>query len=166
MFEGRAKADLIDKANAADRSVYKLKRAAFKAKEAGKSEDEILEDLAAERIRCPLLNDEEQCDMYAYRPITCRLYGIPTAIGGKGHTCGLSGFEPGAAYPTVNLDRIQEKLYEISEQFQKAIKSRHVKLATLLMPLSMALLAEYDETYLGVKAKKSAEEQQGERNDG
>ncbi len=128
LYEGAPKAALIDKANKADRLVYKLKRAAVKANEAGKSETEILEDLAAERIRCPLLSDQDQCDMYDHRPITCRLYGIPTAIGGTGHTCGLSGFEQGKPYPTVNLDRIQTRLYEISQALQTAIKSRHLKL--------------------------------------
>jgi len=163
--EGLSKEALIDKANKADRLVYKLKRAAFKANEEGQSEAEVLEDLATKRIRCPLLSDQDQCDMYDYRPITCRLYGIPTAIGGEGHTCGLSGFEPGKPYPTVNLDRIQGRLYEISEALGKAIKSRHAKLATLLVPLSMALLTEYDETYLGVRGKENPEDQQGEQDE-
>ncbi len=107
LYEGQSREPLIDKANKADRLVYKLKRAAYKANEEGKSESEILEDLAEERIRCPLLSEQDQCDMYEHRPITCRLYGIPTAIGGQGHTCGLSGFVQGNSYPTVNLDRIQ-----------------------------------------------------------
>ena len=164
-FEGPDRSALIEKANRADRKVYKLKRAAFKANQSGKPESEIIEEMAEERIRCPLLNEEDQCDMYDHRPITCRLYGIPTAIAGQGHTCGLSGFKQGEAYPTVNLDRIQSKLYEISEAFQKAIKSRHVNLATLLVPLSMALLTDYDETYLGLKSKDNPEEQQGEQDE-
>ena len=161
LYEGQPKEALLDKANKADRMVYKLKRDAYKAKEAGKSENDIVAALAEERIRCPLLNEQDQCDMYDHRPITCRLYGIPTAIGGAGHTCGFSGFEQGKPYPTVNLDRIHARLYELSEALQKAVKSRHATLATLLVPLSMALLTEYDETYLGVREKQDAEEQQG-----
>jgi len=99
---------LIDKANTADRTVYRIKRAAYKDLESGKSEQNILQDLAAERVRCPLLNAEDRCDLYENRPITCRFYGIPTAIGGKGHTCGKSNFKQGEHYPTVNLDVIHE----------------------------------------------------------
>jgi hypothetical protein len=49
------KSGLLEKANEADRRVHKLKRQAYKDFQTGKSEDEILADLARERIRCPLL---------------------------------------------------------------------------------------------------------------
>jgi len=106
--------------------------------------------MAEERVRCPLLNDDDMCDLYEYRPITCRLYGIPISIGGASHTCGLSAFAEGKQYPTVNLEKIQNKLYEISVELVKEIKSRHVKLADVIVPLSMALLTIYDEEYLGI----------------
>ena len=160
-FAGAPREALIEKANKADRQVHKLKHAAVKAQKGGKSEQEVIGEMAAQRIRCPLLNEKDQCEMYAHRPITCRLYGIPTAIGGTGHTCGLSGFEQGKPYPTVNLDRIQTRLYEISEELRKTIKSRHVSLATILVPLSMALLTEYSDEYLGVGQKTNPQEQQG-----
>ena len=140
---------IIERANVADRKVYKLKREASKAHQEGKPENEILEGLAHQRIRCPLLDDEEKCEMYESRPITCRLYGIPTVIGGKAHTCGLSKFEEGKQYPTVKLDNIQRRLYEISFELAQEIKSRYPKLAEVLVPLSMALLTDYNEEYLG-----------------
>lgn len=145
-----AKAVLVEKANKADRQVYKIKRQAFKKVEAGEPEEEVLAELAMERIRCPLLNERNRCDMYDYRPITCRLYGIPTAIGGKAHTCGLSDFKPGEPYPTVNLDIIQEKLFAISGELVRAIQSRFVQMGGMLVPLSMALLTVYDDDYLGI----------------
>jgi Fe-S-cluster containining protein len=71
------------------------KKDAYRDFKEGKDETAIFEKMAEERVRCPMLNDSDQCDIYEFRPITCRLYGIPTAIGGKGHTCGLSGFAKG-----------------------------------------------------------------------
>ena len=125
--------------------------------EAGKNENEILMGLANERVRCPLLNEQEMCDLYEYRPITCRLYGIPTAIGGVGHTCGMSGFVRGRPYPTVNLDMIQTNLYKISDELVRKIKFKYVKMADLLVPVSMAILTVYDEEYLGISDGKKAE---------
>ena len=162
-FKGKQKEDYLEAVNQIDRQIYKLKRKANKDLEAGKSEEEILTELAAERVRCPLLNDQDQCDLYGFRPITCRLYGIPTQIGGKGRTCTLSGFKAGEKYPTVNIDILQNKLFQLSGRLAKAIKSRYGGLGEMLVPLSMALLTEYDESYLGVKvADDSQQENQQE----
>jgi Fe-S-cluster containining protein len=154
---GSEKAKLLEKANAADRRVHKLKRQAYKDLQAGKSEKEILADLARERIRCPLLNETDLCDLYENRPLTCRFYGIPTAIGGEGHTCGKSGFEKGEQYPTVNLDIVHSQLQQISAQLIRDLKSRYPKLSDMLVPLSMTLLTTYDDDYLGVGPEKDLE---------
>jgi len=155
--KGSDKAKLLEKANQADRKVHKLKRKAYKDLQAGKSEDEILAELARERVRCPLLNEAELCDLYDNRPLTCRFYGIPTAIGGKGHSCGKSGFEKGERYPTVNLDAVNSQLQQISAELIRDLKSRHLKLSDMLVPLSMALLTIYDDDYLGVAEEKPSE---------
>jgi Fe-S-cluster containining protein len=155
-FEGKEKERLIAKANRADRQVYKIKKKAHKDSEAGKNTDDILTELAKERVRCPLLNEQEVCDLYAYRPITCRLYGIPTSIGGAVHTCGMSGFVQGKQYPTVKLEKIQTELYRISAELVKAIASKYVRMADMLVPLSMALLTVYDDEYLGITDSKKA----------
>jgi Fe-S-cluster containining protein len=149
-FKGTERERLIDKSNRADRKTYMIKKKAYKDKEAGKNEVEILMELAAERVRCPLLNDDEKCDLYEYRPITCRLYGMPTSTGGIGHSCGKSGFVEGKQYPTANLDVIQKRLYEISAELVNNIKTKYVKMAEMLVPVSMAILTEYDEIYLGI----------------
>ena len=150
-FIGKERHSLIDKLNTADREVHRIKKKAYKDLEAGKNEEDILKDIAGKRIRCPLLNEQNLCDMYEYRPITCRLYGIPTTIGGLGHTCGKSGFVEGKQYPTVNLDILQNNLDKISAELVKEIKSRHVKMADMLVPLSMALLTNYNEEFFGLK---------------
>jgi Fe-S-cluster containining protein len=158
-FKGDHRALLFEKANETDRQIYRIKRAAFKEHESGKPETEILKDMANHRVRCPLLNDNGQCDMYDVRPITCRLYGIPTEIGGQGHTCGLSGFEEGTAYPTIKFEAIQQRLYDISFALAKDIKSRYPNLAEMLVPLSMALLTDYSMEYLGVRDHKEEKEE-------
>lgn len=164
-IKGKEKSRLIEKANRADRKTYMIKRHAYNSKKAGKSETEILKDIATERVRCPLLNDDEMCELYEYRPITCRLYGIPTSIGGRSHTCGKSGFVEGKPYPAVNLDVIQKKLYDISSEFVRDIKTKYVKMADMLIPLSMAILTDFDEAYLGIASPKTAEEKQGKKNE-
>ena len=148
-IKGSQKVALLEKANRADRRVHKLKRQAFKDLQNGKSEEEILAGLARERIRCPLLNEIDLCDLYDNRPITCRFYGIPTAIGGQAHTCGKSGFDKGQKYPTVNLEAVNNQLQQISAELIRDLKSRYLKLADMLVPLSMALITIYDEAYLG-----------------
>jgi Fe-S-cluster containining protein len=165
IIKDKKKIMLLEKANRADRKTHRIKRQAFKNKRAGKDETEILKDIAAERVRCPLLNDDELCELYEYRPITCRLYGIPTSIGGCSHTCGRSGFVEGKSYPAVNLDAIQKKLYDISYEFVCDIKTKYVKMADVLVPLSMAILTDFDEEYLGIVNSKKAKEKQGRENE-
>ncbi len=155
-FKDEERQAALEKANRADRKVHKLKRDAYRQLQAGKDETEILTDLAGEKVRCPLLNDRDLCDLYDHRPITCRLYGIPTSIGGLGRTCALSGFEAGASYPTVDIDKIHGRLQQISGELLRDIKSRNIKLVDLLMPLSMALMTEFDEAFLGLETDEEA----------
>lgn len=156
--DAEKKADLIEKANKADRETYKIKKKAYKDLEAGKDEESILSEMAEKRVRCPLLNEQEKCDLYDYRPITCRLYGIPTLIGDKAHSCGKSAFLEGKDYPTANLNIISDRLYAISNEFVKAIKSKHIKMGDIIVPLSMALLTVYDDDYLGISNKSQESE--------
>jgi len=149
-FSGPEKDNLLEIANRIDRSIYQIKRRAHQALKRGAAENDVLIRVAEERIRCPLLSDSNRCHLYAFRPITCRLYGIPTSIRGAGHTCGFSGFNKGTAYPTVNLDGIHRKLFEISTSLVKELHSLHLKMADMLIPVSMALLTVFDEDYLGV----------------
>ncbi|MDF1591029.1 MAG: YkgJ family cysteine cluster protein [Desulfobacterales bacterium] len=157
IFSGPEKDTLLEIANRADRSVYQIKRRALQALERGAAEADVLTQVAEERIRCPLLDEKNRCGLYAFRPITCRLYGIPTSIQGTGHTCGKSGFVKGSAYPTVNLDVIHRKLFDISAALVKALGSRHIKMADMLLPVSMALLTVFDEDYLGLSPIETPE---------
>ena len=151
------RASIIEKANHTDRRLYKIIRDAAREAAQGKNEEEIIDRMGRVRVRCPLLNDENMCDLYDSRPITCRLYGIPLAIGGKGRTCGISGFKPGISYPTVSMDKLTHALYGLSTRLVREIQSRHHRMGEILVPLSMALLTEYDETYLGVGPEEEPE---------
>ena len=151
LFQGKLRADLQEAANSADRKIAKIKREAFRRLQNGEDENTILADLATCRVRCPLLNEEDQCDMYAYRPLTCRFYGVPTAIDGKGHTCGRSGFVQGTEYPTVNLDTVYQQLQQISSELLRDMRASHIKLVDLLIPVSMALITLFDDEYFGIE---------------
>ena len=146
--------EILEKANIADRQAYKIKKRIFQERQKGVDTNHLLEDVGKKRVRCPLLTDDNQCELYAFRPITCRLYGVPLQIGEETHTCGLSGFEPGKKYSTVFMDKIQDKLLKLSEEMVASMPTQNTKLAEVLVPLSMALLTEYDEEYLGIIQKE------------
>lgn len=156
-YKGSARVELVEKANRADRRIYKIKREAFKELQAGRNEGELLAQMALERVRCPLLSEKDLCDLYDHRPLTCRFYGIPTAIGGAGHTCGKSDFKPGEQYPTVNLDVVHNQLQQISAELLRDIKSRNIKLVDLLVPVSSAMIMDFDEVFLGVAEEPQPE---------
>ncbi|MUM78014.1 YkgJ family cysteine cluster protein [Pseudodesulfovibrio sp. F-1] len=150
LFSGLERSNVLNRADTADRQIHKLKRKVFKASQEGRPASEILLEVSRARVRCPMLSDDNLCVMYEHRPITCRLYGVPTSIAGEAHTCKLSGFKGGEKYPTVNMDIILDRLIGIGRDLQKGIGSRYKELGDMLVPLSMALVTDYDEEYLGV----------------
>ncbi len=148
------------RADKADRKMAMTKKRAFRMQEKGESRENVLTMVGQEKIRCPFLGDDDQCEMYDHRPITCRLYGVPQEIGGQAHVCGLSGFVSGSQYPTVKVERLQDSLVLLSNALVKEIDSKYDKLATVFVPVSSAVLTVYDEDYLGIeqnikKAKKA-----------
>lgn len=152
---GAERSAIVERAGDSDRRLTKLKRQANKDYEKGvRSANEILEEMSLARERCPLLNDDGACVMYDNRPITCRLYGIPSTIAGKAHSCSKSGFKKGVAYPSVQMEKIQDKLMALSYELQEHLKSRYDQLYTVLVPVSMVLLTQYNEQYLGIDVPK------------
>ncbi|WP_300672044.1 YkgJ family cysteine cluster protein [Desulfoluna sp.] len=151
LFTGKVRYEITERASKADRTLAKLKKEAYKRHEAGEDDSAIIDSISKLRVRCPLLGEEGRCLMYEYRPIACRVYGIPTSAAGKGHTCGLSGFNEGKAYPTLNMDLVYNRLYAISKELVRHIDSRFTKMETLLMPLSMVLITDFNNEFLGVE---------------
>ncbi len=95
--------------------------------------------LAKERIRCPLLNDNHDCVLYPYRPITCRVYGIPVAFQGKARVCGRSQFKKGKGYPAFDLDGVYRELHAMSRQLLENAGKKDLKQASLLISVSKAI---------------------------
>lgn len=151
---GPVRSRILEAAAEADRKLTRMKRDYFRelrdAKGAEEATTRIMEEAARGRMRCPLLDADDKCALYEHRPITCRLYGIPTAIGGKAHVCGKTNFAAGVSYPTVHLEKIQERLDALSMEIRDRVKSRFKELHTVFVPVSMALLTNYDDAYLGI----------------
>ncbi|MGQ9498314.1 MAG: YkgJ family cysteine cluster protein [Desulfotomaculales bacterium] len=95
--------------------------------------------LARQRIRCPLLDDQQNCILYPYRPITCRVYGIPTVINGKARVCWKAGFEAGESYPTFNLDAVYGHLYRLSQELLEKAGQTDMERATFLASVSKSI---------------------------
>lgn len=150
LFTGKKRHDIITYANEVDRKIFKMKKNATEAEKVGVDGRKIIDRISKEKIKCPLLDEINQCSMYEFRPIACRVYGIPTSSAGEGHTCGLSGFKKGVAYPTLNMDRVYDQLYSISSGLVRAINSKYRQMGDILVPLSMCLLTDYNEEYMGI----------------
>jgi Fe-S-cluster containining protein len=144
---------VLERANRADRQTVKIKREANHARQRGVSTEEILRQLGKKRVRCPLLEDDNTCLLYEHRPITCRLYGIPMSSGSQTYVCGRSGFQPGGKYPTVDMDKLNDRLLALAQELNEGIATKYTKLAEVLVPLSMALLTDYDAEYLGIRTE-------------
>ena len=143
---------ILERVGRADRKFYQLKRKVHKMMtQEGARQEEVLSRLAEERVRCPFLNEKDLCDLYEHRPLTCRVYGLPTAIQGRACTCGQSGFKTGVSYPTVNMDRLHQRLLVLSRELLEEIQAADPQKAIELVPLSTALLTDYDEKYFGLE---------------
>ncbi len=150
-FSGSQKNKILEISDKTDRALTKMKRQAFKAVKEGADQLEIIAKMSQERVRCPLLGEDNLCAMYDKRPITCRVYGIPTSTGGVSHICGRTNFKQGEPYPTLNMDKIYTQLQLLSAELVKEIQSEKIKMHEMLVPVSMALMTTFDEDYLGVK---------------
>ncbi len=148
---GGLRSAIATQASYAERELVKEKKRYNKMHQEGHTQASILEEAAKLQVRCPLLGVEDSCLLYDDRPITCRLYGIPTAIRGKVHVCSESGFEMKKSYPTVHLSAFQDKLATLSLKLQKDLKSSYSELYRVYLPLSSVILHNIDRTWLGVK---------------
>lgn len=89
--------------------------------------------MARTRIRCPLLDDDNACILYPYRPITCRVYGIPTMVMGMPRLCGMTGFKKDEPYPIFNLDGTQKELFELTKNLLENEKDPYAERRAPLM---------------------------------
>ena len=95
--------------------------------------------MSRERIPCPLLNENQDCILYPYRPITCRVYGIPTKIQGKARVCWKAEFKKDERYPVFDLDGVYRDLYFLSTELLKSAGKDDPEKASLLISVSKAI---------------------------
>jgi Fe-S-cluster containining protein len=100
--------------------------------------------MARERIRCPLLDDNLDCILHPFRPITCRVYGIPIKIQGKARVCGKSEFKKGVTYPAFDLDGVYRDLYGLSKEFLKQSGINDLEKASLLVSVSKTISTPFE----------------------
>ncbi len=93
-------------------------------------------------VRCPLLDEAHECILYPYRPITCRVYGIPTAIQGKAHVCWKAKFEEEKSYPAFNFDEVNKELYHLSGELLQGMGGSDPSKATFLVSVSKAITTQ------------------------
>ncbi len=149
-FSGKPKNDVMEIAGKTDRTLVKMKRDAYKKVKDGGDQLEVIAKMSKERVRCPLLGENNLCSMYEYRPITCRVYGIPTSTAGVSHICGRTNFVQGEPYPTLNMDKIYTQLQLLSAELIKDINSEKIKMHEMLIPVSTVIITDFNESYLGV----------------
>lgn len=112
--------------------------------------------LGKARIRCPLLGDQGACILYPYRPITCRVYGIPTMVQGVPRVCGKSGFEKARSYPVFNLDGVHRELYQLSGEVLKSGDTKDPERASLLFSVSKVITTPVEALIAGDPAASDA----------
>jgi Fe-S-cluster containining protein len=94
--------------------------------------------MSRERIPCPLLKEDQECALYLHRPITCRVYGIPTKVQGKARVCWKADFKKDERYPVFDLDGAYRELYFLSTELLKGAGEDTEK-ASLLISVSKAI---------------------------
>jgi Fe-S-cluster containining protein len=122
-----------------------LKRLEKKLERHGEDPETHASILARERIRCPLLDERNECVLYAHRPITCRVYGIPTKIQGAARACGKAAFEKGVSYPVFDLDGVYRNLYTLSRELLGEAGGKDPDKAAYLISVPRAIGASFDE---------------------
>ena len=95
--------------------------------------------MAKERIRCPLLDETQQCVLYPHRPVTCHVYGIPTAIQGKARVCGKTAFKGEKSYPLFDLDSVHRDLFALSKELLESAGNKDLDRASFLISVSKAI---------------------------
>ena len=101
--------------------------------------------MSRERIPCPLLNENQDCILYPYRPITCRVYGIPTKVQGKARVCWKAEFKKDERYSVFDLDGVYRDLYLLSTELLKSAGKDDPEKASLLFSVSKAITTSLED---------------------
>lgn len=134
------------RSNKSDRDLLRIE----KSLQPGNSARTRAWSMENERVRCPLLGGDQKCLLYPFRPITCRVYGIPTVSGGKVHVCWKAGFEKDKSYPAFNLDGIYRELYWLSRKLLGRAGQRNMERASLLLSVSKSIKTPIEDLIKGI----------------
>lgn len=136
------KKEVLLRCNEAERGLKRLEKKLQRYEDDPETQASIL---ARERIRCPLLDERSECVLYPYRPITCRVYGIPTKIQGTARACGKAGFEKGVSYPVFDLDGVYRNLFALSRELLSEAGGKDPDMAAYLISMPRAISASFNE---------------------
>lgn len=96
------------------------------------------------KVRCPFLGDDGLCVIYAKRPITCRVYGMPTKINGSIKVCPISGLDQPEEARAFDLDMAYSMLYELSKELLIQNNIKDSTKAGLLITVPFLLMTPVD----------------------
>ena len=102
----------------------------------------------ADETRCPLLGDDDLCLVYPFRPMTCRLHGLPNIdLSGEDFSTDLCTLHPGdphtlpAAILRWQFREVFTREIELFRAFTRELTgTAHAELDTFI---PLALLADY-----------------------
>jgi len=126
----------LERAKEADEKLTKLQKRLEEFKDDPQMINYVL---ARERIRCPLLSEDNKCILYPYRPITCRVYGIPVLIRGNVRVCYKAGFKKGQVYTTYNMDKTYKELFSLSKELVKVAGQKDESRASFMISVAKAI---------------------------
>ena len=141
-LEESLKRATIERCRGADRAAARLE-SELRACRNDPERAEML--LAVEKIPCPLLTGSRDCVLYGARPLTCRIYGIPTMVRGSLKACPQSGFSEKGRFGAFNLDMAQKQLMDLSTGMIEDIEDADPGKASLLVSVSKALMSPVHE---------------------
>jgi Fe-S-cluster containining protein len=150
-LERKARRDALRRAEKAEAEMLKVKDRLKVFEEDPKMK---VFGLGKQRVRCPLLQDSEECVLYENRPIICRVYGVPYTLRKEkkelSYVCGISNFEEKVSYPAVKLDNIYQQLVKLStDMMTEAGYLNPAAKANLMLPLARILRMPFEEIIKG-----------------
>ena len=140
------RAPALERCREAEKSIEALSR---RLEEERGDPRKHVQALATERVRCPLLDDRGDCILYSHRPVTCRVYGIPTYVQGKARVCGLAEFNRGNKYPVFDLDGTYKRLHRLSLELLGDSGCEDLEQASLLISVPKALTTPMEKLMKG-----------------
>ena len=136
LLDEEARRESLKRGEAADKTVLEMQK---QLEQCGDDQTKMNQLMARTRVRCPLLTEGDSCRMYQNRPVTCRVYGIPTRAGGQARVCWKAGFEKERSYPAFDLDKVYRELHRLSVEALRRAEQEDSDLAGLLVSVSQAI---------------------------